>query len=1133
MPNMMEHVAFLSQNVGPRPAGTEEEQQAALYITEQLQQDAGLSAHIEDFNETPAFEAPRVICCGITIVITVLSMFFNVLMIPAIILTLLALGLMVADIFGKPILQRFFPRGVSQNVVAKFEPGYSEGGTRRRKVIFVARYDSGKIKKELNGSMLNMIPKLQWATLGAMIFVPVLLIIRSLFFLNTPGVPEIVLNVITVLALILCALPLVGALVHKTAGYNEGANSNASGVAVLLEVAKRVGRGASRATSDRAGATDAKLHGEEALRAAGVIPEGASLEYNASPVPADPNIDLETPADRLAAAKAAIAALTGKPIDTTPFISVADNLVQTKEPALPEYNEENVHEMREDVREALTGEAALHESEAAYAAGVSGEGAELTKEAAPQEEPVQEPVEIKPAVPLNAAAVAFGVSTETPDWFKRAQEKAKKPAEEAAPAQRSVFADALDAAIAGSANSFEAANEAVQAGTSIPEQKLRQMRESIMDVKAPKYDRENVGLVEGETSAEAANETGAQPADGQVVAQTAPQEVTSVAEAAPAAPVAQETVSDLGATTAMAPVNITEPQVGINKSENQAASLEVPSVTGTEQGVSADSTAALPMQPAEEPVQAETVASQVAPKPARRPITLPDITAPAAPISEMKQRAPLASSETGTKDTAKSLLTMLPSINLEHPEESAVPSVPEIPAVQPAEEPENFVANDAYEPEFASGDADATQLINPAGAFGSASATGAFAPVGNELLQDVNPDDMYVDDVDDSAYETSYTETGAFAGPGYVEMPKSRAQRLFDKFRRKKDEEEVSTQQWLHVDDNFDARQVGAARGGWESFREDSEYEAGVQEDFAQAPADATQAINFDYDQNYDQNYADGYDQGYVDDYEDGYEDGYYEDGQFENAPNNQSGRSWNGGAFSRFMKRKAQTEEAEDVAEGYDEYADEPELEEMHGEDVRGTSRRSRNAFQPRDSFDFNEAKEEIEQTDLTALNDTDYSGAIGKIHTFHASDITTEVWFVALGSELCGNGGMRAFLNEHAQDLHGAVIVELDSLGAGELSLVEKEGKYRPVKASSRMKRYVKKAAQATGMRYGTVDFSWQETSSSCAAKAGYQTLHLVGAEGNKPALYGQIEDVLENVNPETLEENANFVTELLHNI
>ena len=64
MPDIKEHIAYLSQEIGARPAGTEEEQQAALYITEQFQKEAGLPANIEDFNGVGDPHLPSMICCG-------------------------------------------------------------------------------------------------------------------------------------------------------------------------------------------------------------------------------------------------------------------------------------------------------------------------------------------------------------------------------------------------------------------------------------------------------------------------------------------------------------------------------------------------------------------------------------------------------------------------------------------------------------------------------------------------------------------------------------------------------------------------------------------------------------------------------------------------------------------------------------------------------------------------------------------------------------------------------------------------------------------------------------------------------------------------------------------------------------
>ena len=81
------------------------------------------------------------------------------------------------------------------------------------------------------------------------------------------------------------------------------------------------------------------------------------------------------------------------------------------------------------------------------------------------------------------------------------------------------------------------------------------------------------------------------------------------------------------------------------------------------------------------------------------------------------------------------------------------------------------------------------------------------------------------------------------------------------------------------------------------------------------------------------------------------------------------------------------------------------------------------------------------------------DAADELDQIYRFRHPDIDTEVWFVALGSELVNNGGMRAFLAEHAQDLCGSVIIDIDALGAGDLALVEREGSFRSVATSSRM--------------------------------------------------------------------------------
>ena len=132
-----------------------------------------------------------------------------------------------------------------------------------------------------------------------------------------------------------------------------------------------------------------------------------------------------------------------------------------------------------------------------------------------------------------------------------------------------------------------------------------------------------------------------------------------------------------------------------------------------------------------------------------------------------------------------------------------------------------------------------------------------------------------------------------------------------------------------------------------------------------------------------------------------------------------------------------------------------------------------------------------------------------------------------------LAGNGGMKAFMAAHEVELKGALIVELEALGAGELTLIDKEGTYVPKKASSRMKRLVRKAGQATGLKVPEATMEWRNSASAYALKHGQQALHLAGMDGRKPAFFAEEDDVIENIDNDMLALNSDFVMEVLKHI
>ena len=1042
MAELNEHVAYLSQEIGPRPAGTEEEQRAALYISEQFSAEAGLTTAMEDFQCNPDSSLPRTLCSGVAVLVTLVATIVGALAVPAIVVSLICAALAAAEVFDKPVLSRLLNRGVSQNVVARYLPAKSPTrASRRRKVIVVANYDSGKVRRDLNGAMPAVLPILYWVELAMLVVMPLLLAIRMV--LAPDGSVLVVFNVLLAVAMVVAVLPVASFLLEKFANYNEGANCNAAGVAVVLEVASRVA-----AARDLPDAPEPTVHGEAAAVSAGLVPEGAEIVYHTGNTSEDLGTSMESAAERLAAAKAAVAALSGKPVSATP----TEVATEDESPAKGE----------ENGAVEVSPEESLTPSSAAV------------------------------VVPVAAPAYVAPVEHQVPEWFKKGQEQAKKPAKEK-PVQRSRYATALERA----EEEINAREEHERRNLAELSERMRVMRASVQAASAA-AGATPTEIMDSVVAEESSEEISAPPSSSAVNEEASPSlapvlpaievpaveadqlpspsnntvsamlaDIPAIASepassetgtpaskpvvpAVPAVPVAPQPTDDpdvtvrdgqrplTGATVAVPPIDLSTPDAPAAPAGGQR--VVVPSVGEV----------------------AETPASAPAAAPRRRrAITLPNIgisqELPRISMDDCQQAAPLSEDRPEHDGRVHDLSAVIPSVTTPEPS-SAVSGTREAALLDAL--PSLGRTTTTTDPALSGS-------ISLAGTFSSMGATGAAAPIGDELLENASENDMYVEDVDDSAYVEQITETGAMAGPGYVEMPKSRFGGIFGKFRRKKREEASSPQEWLDVEESFDAREVGAARGGWESFREEGDIQAYDEE---YLDADATTAFSPEFD------------------------DDFAEDGFDAPRSSHRRGRHFEGGAFSR--------DQFDDESEGEENQASAADPSSVFGEGL------------PAD-FVF-EPTPEIEQ-----------------IEQFHSDRIDMEVWFVALGSELAGNGGMKAFMAAHEAELKGALIVELEALGAGELTLIDKEGTYVPKKASSRMKRLVRKAGQATGLKVPEATMEWRNSASAYALKHGQQALHLAGMDGRKPAFFAEEDDVIENIDNDMLALNSDFIMEVLKHI
>lgn len=539
----------------------------------------------------------------------------------------------------------------------------------------------------------------------------------------------------------------------------------------------------------------------------------------------------------------------------------------------------------------------------------------------------------------------------------------------------------------------------------------------------------------------------------------------------------------------------------------------------------------------------------------RRTIALPHVgmTGRLPFASHSKQRAPLADAGTkGGKSAAKGLLSTLPSIDADNGGATKNPSRSGVLRSLKDHLPSTAARDD----DDTAGASGSQTAVSSVGSFGAAGATGAFAPVGDELLDDVAPDDIYVDDADDSDLDENYTETGAFAGPGYVDMPKSHFRNFFSRFHRKAETEydEQSPQEWLNVDEQFDPREEGRKRGGWESFNEEPNSSAeddaagrqerratgsatqtrsagGSQSNSASNAAEASERAREEGSQPADAGEANAWNQGNQPgttyDYATGtaYGAGAY------------GSESYVSGVYSDEVYGEERVGEAGDFGSARPEVKPGDTSPFLPAVSVKKGKqhhhrRNHKNSSWQGGGFSTDRATGEGESysegADAAAVDDE-----VERIYQFKEDPFDTEVWFVALGSEQDYHDGVRQFAASHADDLRGAVVIDIESLGRGKLSLPQQEGSLRTKKISARMKRFVKKASSETGVPVATKDVLREESAASILSRQGVQAMHLVGIDGNAVAAKGDAADMYENLDMNKLQDDLGLILALLKQI
>ena len=141
-------------------------------------------------------------------------------------------------------------------------------------------------------------------------------------------------------------------------------------------------------------------------------------------------------------------------------------------------------------------------------------------------------------------------------------------------------------------------------------------------------------------------------------------------------------------------------------------------------------------------------------------------------------------------------------------------------------------------------------------------------------------------------------------------------------------------------------------------------------------------------------------------------------------------------------------------------------------------------------------------------------------------------DIWFVATGASVHGGAGMQAFLDEHRDKLRGVFLINLECVGAGETSVVMREGTSRPLKGDRRISGLLNQVSADFHTPFSSVDMPFVETDATVAMGLSLRSITVAGVDpaGPRFACAYCEEDAPYQVDPQKVETVANVVTEVI---
>ncbi len=236
MKDLKARVHSMSMDFPSRDAGSRGEELASESLADDFYA-LGLKTDIDGFECPGNLRISRSIYMALIVVAGLVCFLMPTMRIVGLILGVIGIVLSYLSYNGTDFLGSVVSKFESQNVIAKYVPEGMPTGTKRTKVVIVAHYDVKKPSIFQMPSVRKYWKIARLVVIGAAVAVPVCCILAMLPFLE---VLSTFFGIVALIAAIIVLLEIVDQLLGSFLKTPKGSNCNASGLAVMLELAKKL-----------------------------------------------------------------------------------------------------------------------------------------------------------------------------------------------------------------------------------------------------------------------------------------------------------------------------------------------------------------------------------------------------------------------------------------------------------------------------------------------------------------------------------------------------------------------------------------------------------------------------------------------------------------------------------------------------------------------------------------------------------------------------------------------------------------------------------------------------------------------------------------------------------------------------